>query len=180
MNELLLSYYQIVITASGLGGPSPADGFIMPYSENEISEIYNSFPTTTTTSYMQCRGFIRWKEVLQQIGLMIEPIYVLDKNAIGATQDISATSLSFTLVFDRKEYLTTADELNHGSTLTDVAAIKRSIARAITSTLQHRMVVIDISNPKNVQSTVDVIANPLTTTIQLAEANIAVSVVANT
>ena len=179
-NELILNYFNISIDASGLGGAAPSDGFIDSMNPRTYSETVG-YPTTTSGSLAKTRAFLRWKEILQEVGLMIETLYTLDINAVGATPDLAASSISFTFVFDRPDYLYTADELNAGATLTGAAAIKRAVARAMCATTLHRTAIFDPSAVKNYEEqVVDVNVGPLATSIPMAEANITVVQVSNT
>ena len=179
-NELTLNYYNIAISAAGLGGPAPKDGFIDSMDPRAYSATVG-YPTTTIGSLAKTRAFLRYKEILQEIGLMIEPQYTLDIVATGATPDIAATSISFTVVFDRVDYLSTSDELNPGIILMGVAAIKRAVARALCATTIHRTTIFDPSAVKNYEEQInDVNVGPLAASITAAEANITVVQVANT
>lgn len=132
-------HYHVTIDLAGLGGAAPADGFIDNLSPSE----YSGFPTTTALSEAKERANIRWEEIIRQTSRDISPIRVLDTIATGADQDTEASEMSFTLVYDRPEYVRTEDELNPGTYLTGIDAVKRWVARAL---------IVDISGNRDFYS----------------------------
>lgn len=132
-----LAYYRITI--KNISGSSPADGFIDPQSANDymtfnkISYALENWPTDINSSLAKARANIRWNIVKEQLGLVLNPISVFDVIAPGANINTPPTSVSFTVVYERPDYLNIPDELNAGHFLKDADAISRFVCRALTS-----------------------------------------------
>lgn len=79
------------------------------------------------------RATMRWDAVVFELGWLISPIMLGEIYKTGNLNGTApVTTLSFTLGYDRANYLSMEDELNPGTQLTGTACIKRLIARALT------------------------------------------------
>lgn len=178
METLLFVYYRIVIDASGLGGASPADGFI----DHQNPESFNSFPSTLADSEKKERANMRWESILRQTSTTISPVFVQGIVATGSDEDTDATEFSFTLGYDREEYFKTEDEENLGTFLVDEAAIKRWVARALVQDeLENRFFYNPtlIGSPARPQgpSIRELTAGKLTADLSTAESKITVTLI---
>jgi hypothetical protein len=145
LERLEINFYTVTIGALA-GGPAPADGHI----DNKTAQQYGfdsivndgpstTFPTTNVLALAKERANMRYEAIIRQISDVIQPIQISGVVATGADEDTEATSFVFTVAYDRKEFLRTEDELNLGTFLTEAAAIKRWIERAlITDSVENR------------------------------------------
>jgi hypothetical protein len=107
-------------------------------------------------------------------------------SATGATASAQATTMDFTVVYDRPDYLYAYDELNPGEMLYNDDAIKRWIARALVANINvDNYPVIDPTtftdpNYHYGESLIPVNAAPLAADIATAESKITVNFVADT
>jgi hypothetical protein len=175
--SLELSYFRVTITAAGLGGAAPADGFIDNETPREYSKTVG-FPSTESGSLAKTRANIRWKEIIQRLSLQITP-QIMEITKIGAGPDTAPTQISFTLVYDREDFLYTTDEVTH-TALIGENAIRRDIARALTNNVSHNIQVY-VPSVDNFEDRVQwVFANGIAANIAEAEAHIVVARVPNT
>lgn len=127
---MINTYYTVSISL--IGGAGTSDGFIdntkMPkYMAN------GSVPTTATQSINKVRANHRFDNMVANLGLMSN-CYLSSISATGANAIAQATTFAFTLESEHGDApLVTPDENNPGQTLSGTAAIKRCVARAITT-----------------------------------------------
>lgn len=115
--------YSVVIT-----------GAVDNLSQEKFATTSSDFPTTYNNSKAIARSNIRYHEMIGQL-LTLSDFKLDNISSVGRTKDAAATSFSFNLTYyrDRISYLKTADETNPGTYLTGIAAIKRVIARALST-----------------------------------------------
>ncbi len=136
MSQDLLYY---TITIAGNSNVSPADGFIDNNSASSYIlagvdgtyDVEAGWATNLADALAKARANLRWKTLIEQISLTVNPYAIQNITATGATSSASATSLVFTLVYDRPDYLYAYDELNPGLMLYNNDAIQRWVARAL-------------------------------------------------
>lgn len=90
-------------------------------------------PLTYAQSIDKERANMRWDGIVNKLGELISPVYlgVFDKDGtIDGTSPLD--TLSFTVAYDRANYLSTEDETSPGDYLLGADCIKRLIARALT------------------------------------------------
>lgn len=175
--SLQLAYFRVSINAAGLGGSDPADGFVDNKTPRDWSKTVG-FPTTDAAANAKTRANLRWKEIMQRVSTQISP-QIIDVDAPGATPDTPASSISFTLIYDREEFIFTDDEIN-GGTLTLEAAIKREVARALVTDLVRHTQVYNPSVEDYQDRLVQITVGKLAASIQAAETKITVARVPNT
>jgi hypothetical protein len=168
---------QVLLTA-------PSDGFIdftspRGYIVDNGADLETGWPTNIDFSLAKSRAYLRWQTVIQQLETNISPVETTAFSAPGADQNTPPTSVSFSVAYDRPDFLYTADELNPGTTLYGTAAITRFIARALISTITRNVLILDptlVSGPQAHygESTQEITVGPLFTTIAAAEAVITV------
>lgn len=109
-------------------------GAVDNLSQEKFATTSSDFPTSYNNSKAIARSNIRYHEVIGQLLTLSD--FAIDNIArAGRTKDAAATSLSFDLTYyrDRIYYLKTEDESNPGTYLTGTNAIKRVIARALST-----------------------------------------------
>lgn len=90
------------------------------------------------------RATMRWDAIVFELGWLISPIFLGELIKTGNQNGTApVTTLSFTVGYDRINYLSTEDELNPGVQLTGTACIKRLIARALVNTYTGKQEVFD-------------------------------------
>lgn len=129
-----LTYYNITINTSALGGVTPADGAI----DNTTPEQYGAssgLPATDALSLTKERGNMRYEHLLELLATDISPVVVTNLVATAADEDTEATAFALTVGYDRPDFVTTEDEANPGTWLTTTAAVQRYVARALITDL---------------------------------------------
>ena len=134
----ITSLYRVDISAVGMGGAAPADGFI----DNTKIEDYmaaGSVPTTLVQSLAKERANMRFQRVRESVDLLGN-CYFTNFTATGANSTAAATTFSVTVECEHgDQILTTADESNAGQPLSGIPALKRTVARAmISNVVQNR------------------------------------------
>jgi hypothetical protein len=186
-----LLYYTVNI--STLGGAAPADGFI----DNNTSEFYiqpgsgsttdegTGWPSSLEDAQQKTRANLRWAAILQQLSSAVNTYSVGDIATTGASATAAGTAMTFSVAYDRPDYLYAYDELNPGAILYNDVAIKRWVARALIETINTNAFVMDPTaytapNYYYGPSYQAITAGPLAANIGAAEAAITVTLNAST
>jgi hypothetical protein len=183
------SAYRVVISATGLGGAAPADGFI----DNTTMEAYltqgGSAPNITQTLAKE-RGNSRYEMMIwssmQSFNYAISNIV-----ATGGDSTTAPTAFQFDMTIERGDsVLYTADENNAGQFLTGVAALKRILARTLMIGRTDRTEYIDLtasnvptgtqdnagnSGVRRGNTIADVVIGALTSSLSTAESKITIT-----
>ena len=145
-------------------------------------------PLTLTQSLDKERATVRWDQTVFNLGLVISPIFlgeiVKTGNQLGTAP---VTTMSWTVGYDRANYLEIEDELNPGQVLKGADCIKRLVARALNSDMKGNQEIFDPvitvfgdhcarSNPTQIKTVTTTAVNASLSTI---EANISVTLIAN-
>lgn len=196
-NPLVPQYWRVTITAAGLTGTAPADGFI-DYKEIEEYGRDTAYPSSNDLSYAKARANYRYFILLQNLAENQSITHVLNVDNGGATADAPGSEISFTLVYDREEYVYTynelVDETGHPtegvSVLQGADALKRQAARVWVSNYKSAMkmpkLYVPVSAPTGYEwvdeqiSVETPLSGTLASKIDTAEANISVVQIANT
>jgi len=93
--------------------------------------VTSALPSTNVLSYQKEAENMRWEEIIRQVSDNIQPLRTTGVLVTGADEDTPGTAMTFTLSYDRVEYLRTEDEENLGTYLTGADAIKRWVERAL-------------------------------------------------
>jgi len=144
---VLIKYFTVTITAPSTLS-APQDGFIDPnpssfYVVNNGTDLETGWPTSLTTALAKNRANLRWLHVIQLLESTVNPLSVFNITTPGATYDNGPTSITFTVSYDRSDYLSTSDELNTGTTLYGSDAVSRYIARSLIDTIIRNVSVLD-------------------------------------
>lgn len=94
---------------------------------------FGGTPTTLAQSLDKERANMRWEAVVAQLGLLISPIWLGEIDKTG-TQDgtVPVTTISWTVAYDRANYLEIEDSLTPGTMLKGADCIKRLVAMALS------------------------------------------------
>lgn len=195
-NPLVPQYWRVTMDAAGLTGPAPDDGFVDHVEIEEYGRT-SGYPTTEDSSYAKARANYRYFMLLQNLSENQVISLVLDIDNGGATADAPGSEISFTLVYDREEYVYTHNELvnetghpTEGIEILEAsAAVTRQAARVwlYNFETQRKMPRIPVSGDPTGYEWVDaavVVGTPLSgdtaTKIDTAESNISVTLINHT
>lgn len=172
-------------------GTAPADGGVDPKAPEEYGAD-GAFPSSTALSLAKERANMRWEEVLRQCAERVDPIFIMNV-VTNADEDTAGTDVEFTLVYDKPEYLTTADELTPGTVINGdplretttgdaTDAIKRYVARALVADVIQNREIYDPDTPDdgNTDQYIEVTAEGPEMDIASAESKITVTDIAGT
>jgi hypothetical protein len=179
---------QPFVVADGTTGSSSDVGFAPGvYGGSAFAATAN---LTLAQSFDKERANMRWDQVTNQLGSLISTIFLDEIVRTGNNDGTSpVTTLSFTVGYDRANFLETEDELVPGSILKGAACVRRLVARALVEPLSGTQEVFDPTitnvgtsavrtNPSLITGiTADALDSPAD--ILTVEANILVTQVAN-
>ena len=139
------------VTINKLEATAPGDGFIDPtlannYLDDSTGEI-TGWPTSNALALAKARANVRWRIVIEQLGLTLNVLGIKDIMITGADINTAPSTVSFTVVYDRPSALFTNDEYNSGIVLSGTDAIVRFVERALLTTrTQNYTVLNSVSN----------------------------------
>ncbi len=149
---------------------------------------YGGFPTTYALSLAKERANMRWEQIVNNLGLLISPIFLNDVIKTGNfTGEAPVATMAWTVGYDRPSHLVYEDSSSPGSYLTGAAALKRLVAEALSVPLQGNQEIFDptiqaygdeCARPNPLQI-VKVTSDALDTVISNLEANLTVTVINN-
>ncbi len=136
-----LLYFTVSI--AGITGSPPSDGFINNLPASSLITLgsggsfdtESDWPVNLAFATSIARANLRWNAIVAQLSTTVNPYALSNITAVGATANTTATAMTFTVVYDRGDYLYAYDELNQGVVLTNTAAITRWVARALVATI---------------------------------------------
>jgi len=149
---------------------------------------YGGYPTTYALSLAKERANMRWEQIVNNLGLLISPIFLDDVIKTGNfTGEAPVTTMAWTVGYDRPNHLYYEDSTSPGSYLTGVNALKRLVAEALIVDLQGNQEVFDPTiqgygnacarpNPLEI---LRVTAGALDTNVVTVEGNISVEMISN-
>jgi len=118
------------------GGVTPNPSEVLSgsnyYYNNSGAKNYTK-PTTDAKGLLRERGNMRWEKVVEQLGKYAQ-CDIMNINIIEANGDAQATSLGFTVRYERDEFNREEDVGTPGSYLTGSDCIKQLVATGITTT----------------------------------------------
>lgn len=137
LNRLEPRYYRVEIT--GEVDNLSIEQYALENGDPDGSPPYtDELPDTDDNADAIEYSNMRYEEVIRQVGERIQPLFVASIVTVDRTSSTPASEITFTLVYDRPEFLITEDETNsnaligfgvNGSSAAD--AIKRMAARAL-------------------------------------------------
>lgn len=153
-----------------VGLTAPRDGGLDNRNSRQHYPL-SGWPSTIDASTAKVRGNIRWRQMILDLG-RAAVCRMSDITPVGGSSDTSPTSIAFTLIYDRDDYV------REGS-LTGGPAIVRQIATSLTRTVAMVTTVVDATTPDAINDILTtVVAGPLFTDIATAEWAITVTLLA--
>lgn len=122
------------ITITGAVDDQREEHFAQAAGAADANNPEDYWPTAKTNAVEIAKSNMRFRAVIDQLSLL-SLFNITDIKRVGRTQDDPATEFSFTLIYyrERPSYLKTEDENNPGTFLYGEDAVKRAIARAIST-----------------------------------------------
>ena len=163
----MLTFYRVTITNTGL-----TTGDSVGFIDDLHPKSYDPRPTTDVGAYGKLLANIRWKSIINRIAAdltAVDEIQAIDKP--GADGDTPATSMSFTLIFSRNDWLVSRRTME-----TNELALKEVIAAALMGSISGKYVVY---RPENIHGAEEITqyitAGPLASSLAMANAMITVT-----
>lgn len=151
--------------------------------------LYGGYPTTISNSLDKERANMRWQQIVNNLGLLISPVFVRDfVKTTDYTGNSPLVTMEWTVGYDRPDYLRIMDStaLPTISYLTGGDAIKRLIAMSLTTNdLVENQEIFDPTidtfgtsgNRVNPAQIVTITAAALDTSVTTVEANLTVTLI---
>lgn len=121
-------------------------------SGNAVSNLgtttgnHGGFPSSLANSQAKERANMRWTQAINELESFSTPLFFGDVVRTGNVGNVATSSISFTIGYEHPYEVTTATrptEPDSGNVLVGTAAIKRAIARALTSDMVSNRKVFD-------------------------------------
>lgn len=144
--------YTVTIT-NGATTTAPSDGFVDNLLIQNYGLDFETTPAGLTLTLCEAkrRGNLRYRNIIDQIGLVTNGEILPDTITSDATAITEASAFSFIVVIGNGDAsLITRDELHAGVLLTGAACLQRCVARALIATYTWE---IDIFDPTSSTST---------------------------
>jgi hypothetical protein len=161
-NQIQSEMHRVVITMSNTtyypttGGAANDRGGVTPTSADAFATA--DLPTTLALSQNRSRGNMRFRNIVNQVtgltDMQVRDITITEE----ADGDAQATSLAFTLLIERPEFIQTTGTAIDGSTALSTRALvlKNEIAKAIRLTTTASMRVFDPTSSEGTQESITV------------------------
>lgn len=135
-NQLQAEMYRVVITMSNTtyypttGGSADDRGGVTPTAWDAFAVA--DLPTTLALAQNRARGNMRFRNIVNQVTGLTD-MQIRDITITEANADAQATSLAFTLLIERPEFINVTGTAIDGSTslTTRALVLKNEIAKAI-------------------------------------------------
>ena len=133
-----------------------------------VATDFATKPTTLAQSLLVSRGNLRWKMMMESIGIRSNfKVHNIVTTYASDEGDSPITALAFGLVFDNPDYIPTTGTTIDGSTTTTTKALflQDKIAEALNTTRTENMSVFDPTGTGNPQQlrTIAITAGPVLT-----------------
>lgn len=130
LNQLQPTFYRVVINTTGYPTTGTAGGGVTPNSVDSFAKA--NFPTTTALSQNRSRGNMRFESIVRRLSGLTD-CQVMDVSITEANADAQATQTSFTVKFERDDFIQTGGTAVDGVTAitTKVLKIRDEVARGI-------------------------------------------------
>lgn len=155
-NQLSPDFYRVVIDMSGYPTAAGNDnGGVTPNS----SDSFGTLPTTLAKGQARARGNMRFRNIVNRL-TGLSDCQVLDIEITEANGDAQATALSFTVKFDRDDFVQASGTAVDGSTsiTTKILKIRDEVARGILDATTASARVYDGTKGADSQATITVAA----------------------
>jgi len=141
--EPQMTYFTVAINTSGFDDSADANGGrVSPC----VASDFTTKPTTLAESLKVSRGNLRWKMMMESIGVRSNfKVHNIVTTYGSDAGDSPITALAFGLVFDTPDFVPTVGTTIDGSTTTSTKAgyLTDKIAEALNSTRSENMTVFD-------------------------------------
>ena len=158
------TYFTVSIAQGGFADSADANGGrVSPCVANDFA----TKPTTLAESLKVSRGNLRWKMMMESIGVRSNfKVHNIVTTYSSDAGDNPITTLAFGLVFDNPDYIPTTGTTIDGSTTTSDKAgyIKDKIAEALNTTRTENMTVFNPTSGAGLIQNASVTAGPVTST----------------
>ena len=106
--------------------------------------VQGGTPTTLAQALNKERGNMRWEAVINQLGMLISPVFLGEYVKEGSLDGTGAlTTLGFTVGYDRTSFLRVENVTSPGTYLTGSAAVRRLVATALVNTYEGNQEIFD-------------------------------------
>lgn len=143
-NQLQAEMYRVVITMSNTTYYPTADGNDNGGVTPSSWDSFTSPPTTLVLGQARARGNMRFRNIVNQVTGLTD-MQVRDVTITEVNADAQATSLAFTLLIERPDFINVTGTAIDGSTAltTRALVLKNEIAKAIRLSTNASMRVYD-------------------------------------
>ena len=164
-NQLQAEMYKVIVTMSNSTYYPTADGNdnggVTPNSSDSFSTA--NLPTTLIKGKARARGNMRFRNVVNRLSGLAD-CQIRDITITESNGDAQATSLQFTVLYDRPAFIPVTGTAIDGSTsiTTTALAIQNAIAQGIRDTTTALVRVYDPSQPGDDQLSISVTTTGMT------------------
>tara|TARA_B100001094_G_scaffold71389_1_gene67713 strand:+ start:1462 stop:2103 length:642 start_codon:yes stop_codon:yes gene_type:complete len=155
------TYFTVSIAQAGFADSADSNGGrVSPCVANDFA----TKPTTLAESLKVSRGNLRWKMMMESIGVRSNfKVHNIVTTYATDAGDTAITTLAFGLVFDNPDYIPTTGTTIDGSTTTTTKAlyIQDKIAEALNSTRTENMTVYNPTSNAGLVANTAVTAGPV-------------------
>lgn len=178
-NQLQAEMYRAVITMSNTTYYPTTDGDDNGGVTPSSSDSFATLPTTLAKGKARARGNMRFRNVVNRLSGLGD-CQVRDVTITEANGDAQATSLAFTVAYDRPALITVSGTAVDGSTAitTTALAIRDAITRGVRDVTIANVRVYDGTNAQDTQMSLTVTTTGATATQQFG--TVAVSLIDET
>lgn len=164
-NQLQAEMYRATITMSNTTYYPTADGDDNGGVTPNASDSFATLPTTLAKGKARSRGNMRFRNVVNRLSGLGD-CQIRDITITEANGDAQATSLAFTVAYDRPALITVSGTAVDGSTAitTTALAIRDAIARGVRDSTVANVRVYDGTFAQDTQLTLTVTATGATAT----------------
>ena len=164
-NQLQAEMYRATITMSNTTYYPTADGDDNGGVTPSASDSFATLPTTLAKGKARARGNMRFRNVVNRLSGLGD-CQIRDITITEANGDAQATSLAFTVSYDRPALITVSGTAVDGSTAitTTALAIRDAIARGIRDVTSANVRVYDGTNAQDTQMSLTVTTTGATAT----------------
>jgi len=156
-NQLQAEMYRVVVTMSNTTYYPTTDGNDNGGVTPSSWDSFTSPPTTLVLGQARARGNMRFRNIVNQVTGLTD-MQVRDVTITEANADAQATSLAFTLLIERPDFINVTGTAIDGSTAltTRALVLKNEIAKAIRLSTNASMRVYDPSGVEGTQTSITV------------------------
>lgn len=164
-NQLQAEMYRATITMSNTTYYPTADGDDNGGVTPNSSDNFATLPTTLAKGKARARGNMRFRNVVNRLSGLGD-CQIRDITITEANGDAQATSLAFTVAYDRPALITVSGTAVDGSTAitTTALAVRDAIARGVRDSTVASVRVYDGASAQDTQITLTVTATGATAT----------------